>query len=116
MRHGVPRDESRHHGVADIFIERAAMGEHHLPHAAVKSAQEVDDLLRTALLGHAGEADDIGEQHGDILAPDRAQGCVGSGQLIDQIGREIARQVGALALGRDLRLDRAAAPAILPSP
>ena len=35
--------------------------------------------------------DDISEQDGDVLLPDRAQGRVGGSQLIDQIGREIAR-------------------------
>ena len=82
------------------------MGEYDCLHAAVKAAQKGDDLFRTARLAHAGKANNIGEQHRYILPPDRAQGRVGGGELIDHIGREIARKIGPLAFGRGLRLDQ----------
>ena len=75
------------------------MLEHHLLHAAVEFAQHLEDLLRLMVLRVGGEADDIGEQHGDILPADRAERLVVGGQLIDHVGREMPCQVDARALG-----------------
>ena len=51
------------------------------------------------MLGHAGEADDVEEQHRHHLTPHRAQRLVAVGQHRDEVRREIAREIGAGALG-----------------
>ena len=62
-------------------------------------AQHLEHLLGLMVLGIGGEADDIGEHDGDILPADRAEGLVVGGQLIDDVGRKMPRQVEAGALG-----------------
>ena len=68
--------ERRHDAVADIVVDRSLVLEHHLLHAAVELAQHLEDLLRLMILRIGGEPDDIGEQHRDILPPDRAERLV----------------------------------------
>jgi hypothetical protein len=61
----------------------------------VKLAQHRYDGLGRHQLGHAGKADDVDEQHRHGLAPYRPQGLVAIGQHIDQVRREVAREIGA---------------------
>ena len=51
-------------------------------------------------LGHPREADDVDEQHGDGLPPHRSERFVLRGQHLDDVRREVARQIVARPLGR----------------
>ena len=57
------------------------------------------DLFRRHVLGQRGEAHQVGEQHADGLSAHPAQRLVALGQLVHDLGREVTRQVRALALG-----------------
>src|SRR4051794_8779804 len=50
--------------VADVFLDGAVAGEGLCPHAVVKLANHCNHRFRRHPLRHAGEADDIDEQHG----------------------------------------------------
>ena len=104
------RAESRHDGVADIFVDRATMGEDLARHAAVKFAQQSDYLLRPRLLRQRGKTDDVGKQDRDILLAHHAEWLVALGQLVDQARREIACEVGPCPLGPRLPTDQAFGP------
>ncbi len=67
--------------------------------------EEGDHVFRRHRLGQSREPDDVGEQHGDVLPPDRPEGLVVVREDVDQIGRKVARQVAA-------RPFRRSAPAI----
>ena len=95
---GVRHAEGRQHRVADEFLERAAASEHLPGHPAVKNPQRLHHRFGRHRLGERGEADDIGEQHRDVLAAHRSQRLVLPGEQLDDVGREIARQVVAHAL------------------
>ncbi len=84
--------------VADEFVERTAVGKMHSGHALVEDAQEVDGLLRRLSLHEAREAHDIDEQHGGLASAARLEIVAGAGEPVDQVGREVAREVVALAL------------------
>ena len=73
------------------------MIEHSRFEPRVEFAQQGNDPLRRLVFGHAGKADDIGEQHRDRLSPHDAQRLVRLGQLVDDPRREIAGEIGALA-------------------
>ena len=61
------RSEERHHGVADELLDRAAVALDLLAKPRVVRGQRGTDVLRVELLGPAGEADEVGEQHADDL-------------------------------------------------
>ena len=60
------RAEHGEHAVADEFVERALVQEDRVGHAAEEDVQQHRDLLRRQVLGHAGEADEIREQHRQV--------------------------------------------------
>ena len=75
------------------------MAEHFLFHAAVKVPQQRHDLLRRHLLGHGREAHQVGEEHADRLPAHAAQRLVSPGERVHHLGREVAGEVAAGALG-----------------
>ena len=94
---GEGRAERRHQSVAEIFVERSLMPENLALHPFVELPQRPDHLDRAAAVGIGGEADDVGEQHRHVLGADLLERLVVFRQLLDDIGRKIARQIGALA-------------------
>ena len=78
------------------------MMEHRFLEPRMHFAQESDDLARRVPLRPAGEADEVGEEHRHLLLPHLRQRCVLPRQPVDGGRREIAREVGALALQRRL--------------
>ena len=66
-------------------------------HPLVEPPQRADHLGRAAAVGIGGKADDVGEQHRDVLGADLLERLVVLRQLLDDIGRKITRQIGALA-------------------
>ena len=78
----------QHKGVADVFFEAAAVLEDDPAHAVVEIAQEFDHALGRVLLGEGGEADEIGEQHGDILPAHGTQGFVPLGEIFASCGEK----------------------------
>ncbi len=66
--------------VTDIFLDRAAAGEDLCGHAVMELAQHGNNRLRRHRLGHAREADYVGEQHRDILPAHGAQRLVALGK------------------------------------
>ena len=65
MRGAIRRWEGRavkgHDGVAQVFVQRAAVIEHHGREFAKDADEQLDDLCRAALLGKVGKATDVGE-------------------------------------------------------
>jgi hypothetical protein len=74
--------------------------EHFLLHAAVEVPQQRHDFLRRHLLGHGGEAHQVREEHAHRLPAHATQRLVSLGQRVDHLGREVAGEVTAGALGR----------------
>ncbi len=56
--------EERHHGIADIFVDRAAVGENDFRHRGQIVADEMPDFRGIQAFAHFGERDDVGKQHG----------------------------------------------------
>jgi hypothetical protein len=68
--------EERHDGVADELLHSAAEALELQTQAAVIGRKERAHVLRVELLGARGEADQVGEEHGDdlpLLAPGRLE-------------------------------------------
>ena len=86
--------EHRHHRIADVLVDHAAVALHHGVDRAEVAVQERVNLLRVALLGQSREAAEIGEEDGDLAAL--------AGRLR---GRDLGRRLGsgrsAVAEGRD---------------
>ena len=55
-----------HHGVADIFINRAALREDDIGHGGQEFVHQVDELFRVQPFGDFGEFSDIREHDGEI--------------------------------------------------
>jgi hypothetical protein len=62
------RAEHCHHGVPDELLDRAAEVLEFFPQACVIRPEQAHDVLGVHLLGAGGEADEVGEEHGDDLA------------------------------------------------
>src|SRR3546814_13331401 len=73
--------ECRHDAGAQVLVEGAAMLEDGTLDAPMEGTQPVDDLVRRRPLGHLGEADQIGEQHGDLLFAHLGERIVVAGEL-----------------------------------
>ena len=101
VRAGVGQAEHGENLVADVFLDGAVAGEDLVGHALVELAQHRQHGLGRHRLGHAREADDVGEQHRHGLAPHRPERLVLLGQQVNDAGREITRQVGTRPLGLD---------------
>ena len=84
------------------------MAEHLLLEPRMHLAQQPDHLVRRVPLGPVGEADEIGEEDGDVLLAHLRERRVLARQPVDGRRREIAGEVAALALERGLPLDQLA--------
>jgi hypothetical protein len=60
--------EQRHHRIADELLDRAAPALEHLSQVRVVRREEGAHVLGIHLFGARGEADQVGEEHGDDLA------------------------------------------------
>ena len=60
-------------------------------------AQGAHNFFRLAHVGKGGEADDIDEQHSDVLRAHLLQWFVVLGQFLHHVWREVAREIAALA-------------------
>ena len=76
--------------------------------ALMHLAQQIDDLARPMPLRPGREGDEIDEEHGAVLLAHLGKCRVAPRQAVDGGGREVAREVGALALQRRLPEDEAA--------
>ena len=65
---GDRRAPDGHHRVADELLDRAAVALDDLARQVEVAGQELADLLGVALLGERREADEVGEQDGDVTA------------------------------------------------
>jgi hypothetical protein len=92
--------EAREDLIPDIFLDRPAAGEDLRRHPLVELAEQRHHRLGHHGLGHAGEADDVATQHSDSLPPHGSQRRVLDGQHLDDVRREVARQIAARPLGR----------------
>ena len=101
------RAEERHDGVADELLDGAAEPLQLGLHPGVVGREHPADVLGVELLGAAGEADEVGEQHGDDLA------LLEDGRL-GLAGRHEGRASQAVQKGRPSAADLAAAPASAP--
>ena len=86
---GLRNPECRHDAIADIVVDGALVVENDLLHAAVKLTQKFEHGFGRMILGIVCEADNVGEQHRNILPADRAEGLVIRGELVDDIGRKM---------------------------
>ena len=66
-------------------------------HAFMELAQQFNHARGRLRFGEGGEPDDIGEQDRHRLVADFIQRAVGIGQLLHQVGGEIAGELGAFA-------------------
>ena len=89
------RVPERHHGVAHVFVDGAAMRQHHLRQRVEQAVDEADQALGIVLhaLRDGGEAAHVAEQHGECapLAAELQLRGVG-GQPLDQHRRQILRK------------------------
>jgi hypothetical protein len=60
--------EDGHHGVADVFLDRAAVTLDHLAHAREVAAHHVTQRFWVQLLAQRGRPGDVGEQDRHDLA------------------------------------------------
>ena len=54
-----------HHGIPDELLDRAAVAAYDLAAEVEVTSEQIPDRLRIPVLGQAGEADQIAEQHRD---------------------------------------------------
>jgi hypothetical protein len=62
------RAPDRHHRVTDELLDRSAVPRDHVRRDREVPRQGLADVLAVALLGERGEADEVGEHHGDEAA------------------------------------------------
>jgi len=96
----------RHDAVADVLVHGAAVPEDDLGHLREVFAEQLADLLRLELLGHRGEAAEVGEHHRDELPARRQAALIAvADDLAEDLGREELRQALFLALLADEVVD-----------
>ena len=99
---GFRNSECRHDAIANIVIDGAMVVENDLLHATVEVTQKLEHCFGRMILGIVSGADDVGEQHRDILPADRAERLVIRGELVDDIGRKMPGEIGTRALCLDI--------------
>ena len=62
------RTEKRHHGVADVLVDRTAIADDNAVDERGVTAHQLTDLFRIERLRHRGEPAEIGEENGDLPA------------------------------------------------
>jgi len=90
--------ERRHDAVAEVFVERAVVGEDLAGGDAMDVAQEREHVVGRTAFGQFGKADNVGKHDGDVLAAAGAQGFVVIRELGHDVWREETREVAARAL------------------
>ena len=83
-------------GVADVFVDIAALALDDIGHGREIFIDEGDQLGRRHLLGDRGKAFEVGKEHGDVsrLAAEIGQ-LVGSQHAVDHLRRQIQRETPA---------------------
>ena len=61
--------EERHHGIADVLVDEGAVLHQRVGRAAQEGVDHFVGPLRAELVGQLGEADEIGEEHGQVDEP-----------------------------------------------
>src|SRR5437763_1528668 len=83
--------DHRHDRVADVFVEHAAVREHHLDHAGEIIVEHGHRVLRAHRLGDRRKPPDIREQHGGDVGMALQEVFAAGDQPIDDLFRDIAR-------------------------
>lgn len=83
-------------------LSRTPLGEDLSLDQRLNLAQKGDDLMRRALFGDAGEADNVGEEDRRLRLALRAERRIPVGERLDHFGGKIAREIGRPALLRGL--------------
>jgi hypothetical protein len=107
---GFDTAERRHEAIAQILVERATVAEHDPAGPLAKAAQQGKGRFRRQALGHPGEADNIGVEHGNGPHRGFAEDLRRAGdQRVDKVWRDVAGEVSADQLGLDLGEQHSAA-------